>query len=57
MINETDPRNWKQDYEREGGKTQCICVGCGLDFLGHKSRVSCQDCDRRNVSLILPQEC
>lgn len=41
---ETDPRNWQEDFDLRNGKYFCRCRDCERTFIGHKSRFVCKEC-------------
>ncbi len=45
LLNNSEGRNWAEDYAHENGKYLNRCGECGHDFMGHKRRVRCRKCD------------
>jgi hypothetical protein len=37
-------KSWKEDFKHENGNYLNVCVQCNDEFLGHKRRVICKEC-------------
>lgn len=38
-------KNWTEDFDYENGQYICTCLRCKEEFLGHKGRCLCKECD------------
>ncbi len=41
---EARPQDWPEDFPHENGLYTCVCCSCGMQFDGHKRRVTCRVC-------------
>lgn len=44
-MNINSKKNWEEDYTYENGQYSCTCLRCKEEFIGHKGRVMCKECD------------
>lgn len=40
----TNENDWHEDFSHENGEYFCVCLGCGVEFVGHKRRHICRKC-------------
>ncbi len=41
-------RDFTEDFIHENGLYECACSRCRSKFYGHKRRIACKVCERRN---------
>lgn len=44
-------RDWEDDFKLENGNYYCNCVSCNRPFIGHKRRVHCFECAKKETEL------
>lgn len=44
------PKDWPEDSQSENGSYFNTCTTCGGEFVGHKRRLTCKECDTRNAT-------
>lgn len=44
IYEDTEGRNYPEDYKLENGNYMNTCIRCKLRFFGHKRRVICKSC-------------
>ncbi|NCU28735.1 MAG: hypothetical protein EOM85_03655 [Candidatus Moranbacteria bacterium] len=47
MIPECCKNDFTEDFELENGNYYCVCCNCGKEFIGHKRRVICKECESK----------
>lgn len=44
-FNFNSPKNWTEDFDQENGCYINICPACNHEFMGHKRRYYCKECE------------
>ena len=44
-------RDWEEDFKLENGNYYCTCRSCQRVFIGHKRRLYCYECAKRETEM------
>lgn len=51
-LQKPSPKDWPEDFNDENGNYANVCCICDHTFYGHKGRVSCKPCTKKQRDLM-----
>lgn len=55
MFDFKNPKNWPEDFDKENGCYINICSRCDSEFMGHKRRHLCRECNPPEIKKEQPK--